>query len=156
MRIESLKIIVMLFIGLNCSCSNPNDNKQTPLKSEDLVQENTNHQAENKLVLDNGKRWKANKETTEGVDRMIELLASFSDENGIESYAKLTHSLETEFTTIFQKCTMKGEAHHQLHNFLIPINQLFKTLASKELKECEESLQQLSKHLEEYDKYFES
>jgi hypothetical protein len=60
----------------------------------------------------------------------------------------LKDSLQVEFKTIFQKCTMKGEAHDQLHNFLIPVK--------KELDQLSvENIDELTKYLKTYSNYFQ-
>ena len=61
---------------------------------------------------------------------------------------------ETDFTELFEKCTMKGEAHHQLHNYLFPFIDLFDDLASSELNTCKKSFNELKAQLNEYSTYF--
>jgi len=85
---------------------------------------------------------------------MINIVSLFSEKDNAKAYGKLTEELKSEFTMIFQKCTMTGEAHNQLHNFLVPIKNIFETLPSSDLKECQESYAKLNTHLKEYKKYF--
>ena len=123
-KIKFITLSIIAIIGLN-SCKNqakePSKNLET--KKTEIKKETSHH--ENSLSLNEGKRWIANKETTEGVQNMIELMNKVVDKNTIEAYGKLTENLKLEFAAIFQKCTMKGEAHNQLHNFLIPIKRCF-------------------------------
>jgi hypothetical protein len=146
-----------MFLGIILaaySCGNqPKDNG-------DYVQtektENTDeHQTKNGLALDDGKLWIANPETTTGVENMINMMNSFSERDNVVAYGQLTEKLESEFAMIFQKCTMIGEAHNQLHNFLIPIKDLFETLPSADLNQCQDSFDKLNSHLKEYKKFFE-
>jgi hypothetical protein len=81
---------------------------------------------------------------------------SFSDRNNATSYASLKNELETEFTTIFQKCTMKGEAHNQLHNYLKPMVPIFEGLESNNLDICKANFKAMKKHLAGYANYFKS
>lgn len=113
------------------------------------------HQEGVGLVLDNGQKWKANPETTTGVANMVQLVDSFTDTESRTAYATLKTQLEDEFTMIFKQCTMKGEAHNQLHTFLLPLKPLFKELASSNLSTSQESLAKLKMHLAEYTNYFE-
>jgi len=71
------------------------------------------------VTLDNGKRWKANSETTSGIANMVELIDMQTAKPGDAKAMKA--ALEEEFGLIFERCTMTGEAHNQLHNFLIPV-----------------------------------
>lgn len=135
------------------ACENiPKDNDET--KTEIKV-EQTEHEEESNLELNDGKRWEANPETTQGVDNMIQLVKSFTDKEDTVAYKTLTDSLESEFTAIFQKCTMKGEAHNQLHNFLFPMKSIFKRLSSGELKESKLAFDELEEYLKNYTNYFE-
>ncbi|PHS66775.1 MAG: hypothetical protein COB12_06115 [Flavobacterium sp.] len=81
---------------------------------------------------------------------------SSNDKDNIEAYSKLLEELKFEFSLIFQKCNMTGEAHNQLHNFLVPVKNIFKSLSSSELVKCQDSYDKLNTHLKEYKKYFKT
>ena len=102
------------------------------------------------VQLDNGKRWKANLETTQGIAAMSAIL----DEHAKKPMAKsvLKEKLEAEFQMIFQKCTMTGEAHNQLHNYLIPLH---KMLSAMDESSGEKEIGAMRDHLQAYRKYFE-
>ena len=66
----------------------------------------------------------------------------------------LVDSLQQELKTIFDKCTMKGEAHEQLHQYLVPLKNrldILKTGAKRE-----ETLLDIRDYLETFDNYFEA
>jgi len=107
------------------------------------------------VSTNNGGLWKANSETTDGIVKMQKLMYSFSDEENVNAYSSLKTSLEDEFTTIFQKCTMKGESHNQLHNYLKPMIEIFEGLESSDLKICKENFSIMNTHLAGYQNYFE-
>ncbi len=107
------------------------------------------------LTLDNGNKWKANPETTTGIQNMIRLVHDLSDPENAQAYNSLKTDLEAEFTMIFKKCTMTGEAHNQLHNFLLPMKKMFEGLASDNLNAQQDHLRKLKHHLAEYSNYFE-
>ena len=67
-----------------------------------------------------GNRWIANPETTTGIANMSAILQAFDLASGNADTLKA--ALEDEFGLIFERCTMEGEAHNQLHNYLIPIH----------------------------------
>jgi hypothetical protein len=115
----------------------------------------TETEDEHALTLDNGNHWQANPETTQGVNNMIQIMAGFSATEHSEDYQALTDTLINEFQMIFQKCTMKGEAHNQLHNFLIPIKGEFEHLNSTDLEKNKLAYANLQKHLNIYKDYFE-
>jgi len=49
---------------------------------------------------------------------------------------------------------MTGEAHNQLHNYLIPMKTLFKDFGSSDIDTCKQRFKTLNKHLSQYRKYF--
>ena len=158
MKKSVLKIVLLAAVVILYSCGNQKkENTNTPNSEEAPKTEEieSNKGTENELSLDEEQLWKANIETTIGVENMIELMKNFNKKDNVDSYLKLTESLKQEFAMIFEKCTMKGEAHNQLHNFLIPLNDLFGTLSSKDLNKCKESFNKLNMHLAVYKSYFE-
>lgn len=154
MKKTVIKILIVSTITLFYSCSNQTKENRKHLEKENTQEKEESNNTKSKLLLDNGKRWTANQETTIGVNNMIELMNAFSDKKNTEAYDKLTKNLKLEFTTIFEKCSMKGEAHNQLHNFLVPIKDLFEELSSNDLNKCKESFDKLKNHLAVYKNYF--
>ena len=103
------------------------------------------------VVLDNGKKWKANPETIEGINKMQTLISNAKTENAVA--ASLKTPLTTEFQTIFDKCTMTGEAHNQLHNYLVPIKDNLQKLENE--SEANQALANIENHLRTFENYFE-
>ena len=103
----------------------------------------------NAVQLDNGKTWEANIETTDGVNAMLDLVEAYDPASG--KGAMLKEELEAEFKEIFAKCTMTGESHEQLHNYLIPIH---KTLDKLSPEPSAAELSQLGDYLKTYGNYF--
>jgi len=111
-------------------------------------------QSPNTLTLNEGEKWAANAETTQGVNNMRALMASYEGNEKIEKFQELQDTLQSEFQLIFKRCTMTGEAHNQLHHFLIPIKESFAGLKSKNMAEAQRTYQALKQHLELYNQYF--
>jgi hypothetical protein len=96
-----------------------------------------------------GERWEANSATVEGIENLTEMVKGF--DASVQSYDSLQSNLRDEFGLIFKNCTMKGEAHEQLHNYLLPLMELFGKLT---LEEQEDALAEIKKHLARFDTYF--
>ena len=50
---------------------------------------------------------------------------------------------------------MTGEAHEQLHNFLLPLINMTEFLGSKDLDDCRTTVNKVKEHLADFDTYFE-
>lgn len=142
-----LPVMLLVFVACNTQESNKEENhdshQQSEMKDEQKNNKESHEETAGKVQLDNGNKWKANAETITGISNMSSLVLNGID--GKMDAAKLVDSLQVEFKTIFDKCTMKGESHNQLHNFLIPIKgQLEKLKAGNTdagiLKEMQEYL----------------
>lgn len=151
--------IFLLFISV-ISCKNEvkTTKKENPVVSserKDATQEKDHHgENEETITLNNGEKWQANPETTSGIKNMQEIVNAFSKNTSLEDYQAFKTKLEAEFTTIFQKCTMKGEAHEQLHNYLKPMIPIFDGLVSNQTETRQDNLNKLKKHLTTYSTYF--
>lgn len=108
----------------------------------------TEHDALSPVTLDNGQRWKANPETTTGIANMVGILGTYDPASGDPTVLKDT--LEAEFGLIFERCTMEGEAHNQLHNYLLPIHHQLRDFAATEAQRSA-----LGEQLAAYGNYFE-
>lgn len=158
-------ILVIAVLVFDVSC----DSKTGKIHDHSAAQQTDEHQQEKPashqtneqenaegdvLQLNNGNLWEANLETTAGINNMKLLIKSFSEGDNMEAYATVKQNLEKEFGTIIAKCTMTGEAHNQLHKYLVPMKDLFDGLTSSDLETRKASLNKINRHLEEYTKYF--
>jgi len=141
-------IVILVAVLLTCK----NSEEKTPVEPEEVT-ETESHYNDDELRLNNGKKWQANQETTEGILAMKEHLEAFRN-LGLDDYNQLRVNLELEFQMIFEKCTMKGEAHNQLHNYLYPMRDCFSDL-SKGTETAEKAFITLEKYLPMYFDYFE-
>ncbi len=101
------------------------------------------------VQLSNGEPWAANTETTHGVNSMLALVNGYDTATG--DGAVLKEELTAEFNDIFAKCTMTGESHKQLHNYLTPVHGMLDKLGTKPTAA---DLSELSTYLGTYGQYF--
>tara|TARA_R110000850_G_scaffold30630_2_gene84214 strand:- start:66358 stop:66810 length:453 start_codon:yes stop_codon:yes gene_type:complete len=141
-------IAVLTIFTLSCEHSKQTENQQITTETEEI-----HHSDDSVLKLNDGAKWQANPETTEGVRAMQMHLEEFK-RTGQNDYRVLKQKLEQEFQYIFEKCTMKGESHDQLHNFLYPMKEMFAGL-EKDEETARKSLILLEQHLPVYFQYFE-
>ncbi|MFK5878740.1 MAG: hypothetical protein QM478_04500 [Flavobacteriaceae bacterium] len=146
------QLLVLLLALITLFSCKQNTKVVRPTKTEHSKE---THSSVSSVKLNDGEKWMANIETTEGIQKMQFIMNSFSDKESINEYKLLKEKLEVEFTNIFTLCTMKGESHNQLHNYLKPLIGIFEGLESGELKTCKENFSILNNHLAEYTNYFE-
>lgn len=134
-------LIILLAAGLIAltACSNEEDHES--------------HEGASKVELNNGERWKADASTNQGIADMKGIMNGYH-EGRIAGTTKLQKHLQKEFQEIFDQCSMEGEAHEQLHNYLVPVKELLGKLKTCEGTECDELVTQLEEHLAEYKTYF--
>ena len=150
------KIIYLFPISLVflVACNNSTQKEEKHETTEMNKEAESNHQHEKsqpKVQLDNGKKWKANPETITGINNMLGLVQDGID--GKKELATLHEPLQLEFKTIFEKCTMKGESHDQLHNFLLPLKD--ELAKFKEVIINAEYLKEMKEYLLTFKNYFE-
>lgn len=147
MRFKYYSIFGLLLLLLSCNSS---------VSKNDALSYNDDDGKAIKVSLENETLWKANDYTSIGMNNMIKLMQDLAiNKANIKDFELLTENLKKEFTLIFQKCTMKGEAHNQLHNFLIPINNEFENLGSGDIETSKTSYDRLLKHIKTYSLFFE-
>jgi hypothetical protein len=155
-------IATLMFLTLITGCVETNK-KET--KSKTTIEEHKNEKKEiesdylnnnwlEDIQLNNGIKWNANIETTQGVNMMLEEIKKSSPKT-VQEYVSLANKLNTEKNMIVEKCTMKGESHDNLHIFLHPliekINHLQKVTTMKDGMEITNSI---IENLEAYTYYF--
>ncbi|HKK39870.1 MAG TPA: hypothetical protein VJ949_10665 [Cryomorphaceae bacterium] len=137
-----LFISVALFAIISCSETSTEAKKEAePTRVEKI--------ALPMVQLNDGERWEANAATIEGIENLTEMVMTFDAAEG--DYDILQSKLREEFGLIFKNCTMKGEAHEQLHNYLLPLMELFGKLT---LEDREDALAKIKEHLARFDTYF--
>lgn len=166
MKKTLLSIAMMAFILTSC-----NNNKKEAPAAEQITQEDTevvsheNHDSHdassvlnnnwmNEIQLDNGSKWLANIETTDGVNDMLKLISEAKTES-IEDYLSLADKLNTRKNTLVKECTMTGPSHDNLHVFLHPlIEKIDVLLETKTTEEGAKVLKSITDNLNAYTTYF--
>lgn len=103
------------------------------------------------VMLNHGEKWQANPETTSGITNMKLLVTNYTSKKDCD---RLHTSLVSEFESIIQQCTMTGEAHEQLHNYLIPLQERIKAVEGKSGEECDQAVKAVNDFLSAYEQYF--
>ena len=150
-----LPVVLLVFVACNNQESKKEENhdnhQKSEMKDEQMDNKEEHEETDGKVQLDNGKKWKANPETITGINNMITLVQTGI--TGKTEPSKLHDTLQVEFKTIFDKCTMTGESHNQLHNFLLPLKAELEKL--KTGYGDAETLKEMQEYLLTFKNYFE-
>ena len=142
-----LKLVMIILLVVMVSCQK----KDSQIESIEIPAEELEDDFHSQSVSsNNGMLWNANAETTQGIKNMQDLLDNYSSETG--NSEKLISDLKEEFAMIFKKCTMTGEAHDQLHNYLIPLKTKIQNLSAGITVEKADDIK---KYLKDYFSYFQ-
>jgi PBP1b-binding outer membrane lipoprotein LpoB len=108
----------------------------------------------NDIQMDNGSKWLANIETTEGVNDMLKLISESKTET-VKDYLSFANKLNNRKNTVVKECTMTGPSHDNLHVFLHPlIEKIDVLLKTKTIGEGAETLKSITDNLNAYKTYF--
>lgn len=109
----------------------------------------------NDIKLDNGSKWDANLETTEGVNKMLASVKA-SDSKTVEDYHTLASKLNDDKNVVVKKCTMEGPSHDNLHVFLHPLIEKIEALGKvATVEEGSQVTASIKENLEGYYNYFQ-
>lgn len=111
------------------------------------------HEGSGPVMMNDGEQWQADASTNEGIADMKAIMAKYHG-GELESIDTLNSRLQAKFQEIFDKCSMEGEAHDQLHNYLLPMKDIFSKLETCERTECDQLTNKLGEHLASYQTYF--
>lgn len=107
------------------------------------------------LYLNNGQKWNANKETTEGIDKMIARVDAFHPDTSIVAYRTLGKDLMDDLVYIVNYCAEMGDNHEMVHAYLNPMQELIVPLQISGLEVCQAQVAKIQEHLVLYHQYFE-
>ncbi|TYB76307.1 hypothetical protein [Bizionia myxarmorum] len=107
------------------------------------------------IQMDNGAKWAANIETTDGVNDMLKMISEAKTET-VDDYLSLANKLNERKNTLVKECTMKGPSHDNLHVFLHPlIEKIDMLLKTETTAQGSETLESITANLNAYNNYFE-
>jgi PBP1b-binding outer membrane lipoprotein LpoB len=165
MKKTLLSIAMMAFILSSCNNKKETHATEHDTQNETEVVSHENHEVHetssvlnnnwmNEIQLDNGSKWLANIETTDGVNDMLKLISESKTET-VEDYLSLADKLNTRKNTLVKECTMTGPSHDNLHVFLHPlIEKIDVLLKTKTTEEGAETLKSITDNLNAYNSYF--
>lgn len=148
----SLLVSILLFSCKNDQGGKDPSNQETT--GDSASADTKTHEIVIPVTLDRGQKWIADAETTRRIEILKGLLVEFPPNPSEDDYRALHKKLLTGYQSILQKCTMTGEAHTQLHNYLIPLKKMIDTLETGNVETCKTTFSDLHTYLLKYSHYF--
>ena len=109
-------IAIATFFLFSCNDKAKNKTTETIQTTETEVH---NHSEDEVIQLDGDKKWKVDDNMMAHIRSMEKDIASF-DNSKPENYQVLADNLKENLDLLTSNCTMKGQAHDELHKWLVP------------------------------------
>lgn len=127
----SKQFISILFISLLTFSGCESSTNNTEIESK---KENTHHHSEEDIQLNNGEKWLVEPSMLLIIRKMENEVNQFDQ----QSFSQLGKQLTIDIEELTSNCTMTGQAHDELHKWLLPyidiVDHLVQTNDQKEAK----------------------
>ena len=130
------------------------DSVATPKDDRNMYTGADGHTVGIDVKLNNGAKWEANAETTQEIGAMVGMTKGMEEGATLEDYRGLQKRLAVSYQNIIQKCTMKDEAHNQLHAYLLPLKEKIEKLSNTDLETSKTLTRDISDYLLKYSHFF--
>jgi len=151
-------VTLLLIVTFLAGCKNtekPENIEKPKIAPQEQTQDILGTQWKNEIQLNNGAKWEANLETTEGVKEMQEVLNA-QETTTIEDYHQLATHLNEIKNTVVKECTMNGASHDNLHIWLYPLIEKMNALVeTNNLDEAASIKQSIEDNLDAYTTFFQ-
>ena len=116
-----LRILTVLTIFLfACKKEKTIIKKQQVVSKQTQKQEaNEHHHEDTKIVLLNGEKWQVDKPMMQHIKNIKFDVMQFTG-NSLKEYQLLAKKIDTNLELLTSNCTMTGQAHDELHKWLVP------------------------------------
>jgi hypothetical protein len=161
-KTKNMKIDTLLYAGLTilliaCGPSETVDNPSD--KDTASIVPIVEEKADDRINLDNGSKWKVDEKMMSFINEIETNAIDFSKnakEKSMEMYQQLSTSINNNLDSLTSNCTMSGQAHDELHKWLLPFLELSEEFSiSETLAESDSLYNQILNSLGEFHEYFE-
>jgi hypothetical protein len=151
---KSISAFILCTAFLLVSCTQESEQKETRENAEQPEASSTDDlkaiELDHVKTDSTGNRWTTNDATRKGIAAMKKATSEYI--TGAEKDIKaVQEKLDKSYKNIFRMCTMRGEGHNQLHNYLGVLRERIDALNEKTTIE---DVKELYVYLLSYDLYF--
>lgn len=132
------------------ACTNEGNEEQMPTENIEEVVVLAPHD----LILNDNEKWVIDEGMRVNIDSIQHTLANFNGNDSI-AYKNLSADLARQTKSVINSCTMKGQAHDELHKWLMPFIALRKTIEpAGDAMNNQEIIAELKGEIEVFHTYF--
>lgn len=115
-----IKIFLLAAVGLSFFSCNTQSKEEKPAKIKTAEHQHSESEA---IQLNEGEKWKVDDNMILYIRNMEKDVVNFEKEDD-KNYSLLADKLKVNLDLLTSNCTMKGEAHDELHKWLVPYIEL--------------------------------
>ncbi|KAA3647553.1 MAG: hypothetical protein DWP98_09145 [Bacteroidetes bacterium] len=149
-----IKIITALFILLNMNFLYGASYQEHAFMIENAEQLTSQIEIKDSIILLNGEKWEIDKNMLDYIRKMEENIIDFKGTNS-EEFNSLAKSIDKNTKNLVSNCSMTGQAHDELHKWLIPFLKITKEFKeAKSIDKQKQHLQEIQTAFLEFNTYF--
>ena len=148
---NNLKITTILLSTFFLFSCNDKANNKSAETSQDTKTEVHEHSNDETIQLNDGQKWKVDVDMIAHIRTMENDVTSFDKETP-ENYQLLADNLKKNLDLLTSNCTMKGEAHDELHKWLLPYIELVDDFSKDK---SNENLAKIQESFTTFNQYFQ-
>lgn len=152
------KLLILLLLAPALSaCNNQQHTKNNAEPEQPEVNDHHGATAE-RLMLNNGAKWKVDISTSNNVENLLYKLKNFDlrNDRSLAAYKILQEDLQHGIEKMITECKMKGPDHEALHKWLEPfIAQVSELKQASNISDAASALKGIELQASLYNQYFE-
>jgi hypothetical protein len=153
-------LILSIVLGITFfACNNTSNEKSANQEQKSIVSEDNHQHGEvETIILNNGNKWMVVPDMMAFIRTMENGVNEFSkNENPTsDEYQQLAVLIDENIRKLTSNCTMEGQAHDELHKWLLPFIELSEKFdVATDINEQEDIYQEFKKSYETFNTYFE-
>ena len=143
--------IIFLFL---VSCNQQKSDSTTHQHDSTHKTEQTKHESEITLTLNEGKKWNLDELTRTNINAAKQVFQQ-AGESSEQDYAALAANLQDNANKLVSECKMSGKDHDMLHLWLEHYLAALKELKSPDAEIQKDSFNKIGEQLKSFDQFFE-
>lgn len=156
MILKTISVAVISFMLFSCgNASKENASKENEVEMHDEHEGHDHGEEMEAIVLNKGEKWEVDKDMMTHIQNMEKDFLAFT-ETKQKDYKSLAKKLQTNLDLLTSNCTMEGQAHDELHKWLLPYIDLVDELSEvKNEKEGAGAVKKIQESFNIFNTYFQ-